>query len=185
MTLMEVTVPVGRPFTYADLEAMPDDGHRYEIVDGVLVVTPSPGRTHQRASVELTVLLHAACPSGFELLHAPFDVVLSDATVLEPDLLVGRAADFTRRNLPAPPVLAIEILSPSTKRFDQFVKRSAFEEFGVESYWMVDPDAPSLTVLELDGGVYAEVAHVTGDEVFEATRPFPVRVCPAELVTPR
>ena len=185
MSLVEVTVPVGRPFTYADLEALPDDGTHYEIFDGLLVVSPSPTRPHQRASVRLTVLLDAACPPGFEMLAAPFDVVLADTMVLQPDLIVGRDTDFTERNLPVAPVLAVEILSPSTRRYDQLMKRAAFEDHGVPSYWIVDPETPSLLVLELAGGVYAEVAHVTGDEVFEATRPFPVRVCPAELVTPR
>lgn len=186
MTLMEVTVPVSRPFTYADLEAMPEDTRgRYEIVDGTLVVSPSPGLPHQTASVELTVLLHAGCPPGFRLLHAPFDVKLADTMVLVPDLVVGRTDDFTDRNLPLPPVLVVEILSPSSRRYDQLLKRAAYEDHAVASYWIVDPDAPALTVLELDGGIYAEVAHVTGDEVFEATRPFPVRVCPAELVRPR
>lgn len=185
MTLMEVTVPVGRPFTYADLEAMPDDGRRYEIYDGLLVVSPSPSRRHQRASVRLTKLLDSVCPPGFELLAAPFDVVLTQTLVLQPDLLVGRDADFTERSLPVAPVLAVEILSESTRRYDQLLKRAAFEDHGVAAYWIVDPEAPSLTVLELTDGVYAEVAHVTGGEVYEAERPFAVRVCPAELVTPR
>ena len=185
MTLMEVTVPVGRPFTYADLEAMPDDGHQYEIFDGLLVVSPSPIPVHQRAVVRLAGLLDAACPSGLETFVARLDVKLTDTMVLEPDVLVARVSDIGEKNVPAAPVLVVEVLSPSTRRYDMLLKRAAYEEHGVGSYWLVDPKEPSLTVLELAGGVYTEVAHVMGDEVFEATRPFPVRVCPAELVTPR
>ena len=185
MTLMEVTVPVGRPFTYADLEAMPDDGHSYEILDGILIVTPSPVPVHQRATFRLARLLDDACPRDLEVFMARLDVKLADTTVLEPDVLVVRVSDIGEKNIPAAPVLVVEVLSPSTRRYDLLLKRAAYEEHGVESYWLVDPKAPSLTVLELVDGRYVEVAHVTGDEVFEAERPFPVRVCPAELVRPR
>ena len=76
----------------------------------------------------------------------------------------------------------IEVLSPTTARIDKGSKRLAFEGAGVPSYWLVDPDAPSLTVLELVGGAYAEVAFVPGEERFTAARPFPVTVVPADLV---
>ena len=184
MALMELTLPTGRPFTYADLEAMPNDSNRYEIIDGTLVVTPSPVTVHERAVVRLVMLLGPICPGGIEI-FASLDVKLDDATVFEPDVFIARGRDLTEKNLPAAPLLTVEVLSPSTRSYDLLLKRAKYEQYGVESYWIVDPDEPSLTVLELAGAAYAEVAHVTGDEVFEATRPFPVRVCPAELVRPR
>lgn len=81
MTLL----PRSRPLTRADLDAIPDDGHRYELLDGVLLVTPAPSLEHQRVARELFLLLHAACPEGLEVLFAPFDVVLADDTVLQPE----------------------------------------------------------------------------------------------------
>lgn len=101
---------------------------------------------------------------------------------MQPDVLVARRADLTDRNLPAPPVLAVEVLSPSTRRIDLGTKRLAFEAAGVASYWVVDPDEPSLTVFELEGGAYRKVAQVAGDDGWEGTRPFPVHIGPARLV---
>jgi Uma2 family endonuclease len=162
---------------------MPDDGHRYELIDGTLIVTPAPRHLHQRVVGNLHITLRNGCPPELEVLLAPFDVVLGPSTVLEPDLLVARRSDVTERNLPVAPVLAIEVLSPSTRRIDLGTKRLTFEAAGVSSYWVVDPDEPSLTVLELDGGAYREVARIARAETWETTRPFTVRVCPADLVT--
>ena len=94
------TLQRGRPFTRADLDSMPDDGHRYELIDGCLIVSPAPSRRHQRVVVNLTVLLHPRCPEDLEVLVAPFDVALSDDSVVQPDLLVARRSDLTDRDLP-------------------------------------------------------------------------------------
>jgi Uma2 family endonuclease len=175
-------LPRSRPLTYADLDAMPDDGHRYELIDGTLIVTPAPRFLHQRVVGNLYVALRTACPPELVVLFAPFDVVLGISTVLQPDLLVARRIDVTDRNLPAAPVLAIEVLSPSTRRIDLGTKRLAFEAAGVPSYWVVDPDEPSLTVFELEGAVSREVTHVVAGATWEAAQPFPVRVRPADLI---
>lgn len=180
------TLPWSRPLTYDDLELMPDDGHRYELIDGVLLVSPSPLHRHQIASRELFLRLHAAAPDPrFQVLFAPLDVVLADDTVLIPDLIVARAGDFTERNLPVPPLLAVEVLSPSTRRFDLMVKHSRLEAAGCPAYWVVDPDVPRLIAWELRDGAYVEVADVSGSEPFHATMPFPVTVVPADLLPDR
>lgn len=143
-------LPFSRPLTRADLEAMPDDGHRYELVDGTLVVTPAPSPQHQMVAANLFALLRAVCPPELVVLFAPVDVVLSDRTVVQPDLLVAGRGDFTSRDLPTAPLLAVEVLSESTEHYDR---------------------------------MYDEVAKVTGDEVFRATRrPFGVEVRPADLI---
>ncbi len=172
----------GAPLTEDDLAEMPDDGHRYELVDGVLVVSPSPGLDHQRCVASLFKLLDADVPPGHEVILAPFDVRLSRSTVLEPDLLVARKSDLTPARLEAAPVLAVEVLSPSTRLIDLGTKRLAYEAAGVPAYWLVDPDVPSLTVLHLDDGRYVEHAMVTGAEAYTATVPFPVTVVPAKLL---
>ncbi|MGH3443896.1 MAG: Uma2 family endonuclease [Nocardioidaceae bacterium] len=175
-------LPRGRALTGADLDSAPDDGHRYELVDGVLVVTPAPSFAHQRMSGRLHLLLEAARPEDMVVLYAPFDVALAEDTLLQPDLLVARRESFTARNLPTAPLLAIEILSASTRRYDVTLKRDRLEAAGCTSYWVVDPDVPSLTAWELGERGYVEVAHVSGDEEFHATVPFEMTVCPDRLL---
>lgn len=173
------------PFTRADLDVMPDDGRRHELLDGSLIVTPAPSTRHQRAVLRVWRLLDDACPDGLEALAAPFDVALADDTVLEPDVLVARVADLTERDLPAPPALAVEVLSPSTRRYDLLLKRSRYEAAGTPSYWVVDPDEPSITAWELRDGAYSEVGHAVGTESLTVTKPFAVTVVPHQLVVAR
>jgi Uma2 family endonuclease len=99
-------------------------------------------------------------------------------------VLVARTTDVAEDRVEGAPLLAIEVLSGSTRRTDLGTKRLVFEEAGVPAYWLVDPDAPSITVLHLEKGLYVQQAVVTGDEVYEAEFPFPVSVVPAKLVEP-
>ena len=85
------TLPRGRPLTAADLETMPDDGHRYELIDGTLVVTPAPLMRHQLVSSNLHLLLGGSCPPDLRVLAAPTDVRFAADTVLQPDLAGGVA----------------------------------------------------------------------------------------------
>ena len=156
------THPRSRPLTRRDLDAMPDDGHRSELIDGCLVVTPAPTPRHQIVVSGLLRLLSTACPADLRVLVAPLDVVLADDTVVQPDVLVARRDDFTERDLPVAPLLAVEVLSPSTRRVDVTLKRARYEAAGCPSYWVLDPDHPSLTAWNLQDG-YVEVAHVEGD----------------------
>lgn len=176
------TLPWGRELTRADLDAMPDDGHRYELLDGVLVVTPAPSLRHQRAVVRLIQILAPALPAGQEVLTAPFDVALATDTVLQPDLLIARIADLTEADLPAAPLLAIEVLSPSTRRFDLFTKRARYEAAGCEHYWVVDPQEPSITAWRLVDDAYAEVGRAVGEEALVVSAPVAVTITPNNLV---
>jgi len=188
--LMESEEPMqrdGRPFTRADLEHTPNDGRRYEIIDGVLIVTAAPGRLHQRAVGRSYKLLDAAAPPEFEVLLAPFAVALAEDTEVQPDVVVGWRKDFTDRDLPRPPVLAVEVLSPSTRMIDLHLKRARFERAGTPQFWIVDPVAnpaeARLIAWKLDGdGFYRKVSDVMGDERFTTELPFPVAVVPADLV---
>ena len=175
-------LPRSVPLTYDDLQTMPDDGHRYELVDGVLIVTPAPLIPHQRVVRNLMGLLLPAVPDDLEVFSAPVDYLVSSLTVLQPDLLVARRADVGHRNLQHPPVLVIEVLSPSTRRIDAGAKRLAFEAAGVPHYWLIDPDEPSIVALDLVDGTYVEAAHVTVTAAFETTTPFPFAVAPADLL---
>lgn len=173
------------PLTRADLDAMPDDGRRHELLDGVLIVTPAPAPKHQRVVKRLTRLLDDACPPGLEVFCAPLDVALTDDTVLEPDVLVARVADLTDRDLSKAPALAVEVLSPSTRRYDLLLKRSRYEAAGTPSYWVVDPDEPSVTAWELRDGSYVQRGRAVQGEELELAAPFAVRVVPNELVKVR
>ena len=176
------TLPFGRPLTRADLELMPDDGHRYELIDGVLLVSPSPALPHQDMVGNLHLLLRTGCPPALKVVLAPFDVELAQDTVVQPDLLVAPRAQFTRKELPGPPLLAVEVLSPSTRRIDLLLKRDRFQAAGVPSYWLLDPVAVSVTILELQHGVYAEVACVVGSESLDVTFPYPMTIVPDRLL---
>ncbi|HJP73057.1 MAG TPA: Uma2 family endonuclease [Pseudonocardiaceae bacterium] len=174
-----------RPRTVRDLEDMPDDGNRYELIDGELLVSPAPQTDHQEIVAELLGRLRAARPRGMTVLAAPLAVQLSDKTELQPDLLAAPTAAFARKNLPEPPSLAVEVISPSSVMNDLNRKKRIYERYGVPNYWVIDPIERSLVAFELDGnGQYQIVAKVAGDEPFEATEPFPIRFAVAELLGP-
>lgn len=177
------TMPHGRPFTVRDLEDFPDDGNRYELIDGSLLVSPTPSYQHQVVVVQLSYLLQTFQPPGLQVLTAPFAVRPSPDTEVQPDVLAAMTEDFTPKNLATGPLLAVEVLSPSTAIHDLNTKKALYERLGSDSYWVIDPIDPALTAFELDdNGKYQEVAVVKGDEVFEATRPFSLRVVPSELL---
>ncbi|WP_410658089.1 Uma2 family endonuclease [Amycolatopsis sp. lyj-112] len=170
------------PLTVRDLEGLPEDGRRYELVDGTLIVSPAPGRRHQKIGLALYGILEEACPPQFDVLAAPFAVHIGDSVELQPDVLVGWEQDFTEKDLPEPPVLAVEVLSPSTALYDLNTKKAIYQRVGVPYYWVIDPDGPELTVFELDaGGEYRQVLKAAGDEPCELVRPFPVSFLPSEL----
>jgi Uma2 family endonuclease len=160
---------------------MPDDGNRYELIDGALVVTPSPTTRHQIVVGELHLLLVSGCPETMRVLFAPYDVGISETTVLQPDLLVASKAAFGEKNLPGAPLLAIEVLSPSTRHIDLGLKLSRYEAARCPSYWVVEPDVPSITAWELSGESYVVAGTASGDETLELQRPFPVAITPARL----
>jgi len=178
-------LPWGRELTRADLDDLPDDGHRYELLDGSLLVTPAPRPAHQVAAFELAKLLDGATAgSALLTMTAPLEVAFSDVTVLQPDVLVVRRKDLDERGVAGTPVLVVEVLSPSTRRFDLGSKRSAYESAGVGHYWVVDPDVPSPVSWRLHQGAYVEEAAVSGTEAFCSTEPVAINVVPAELLRP-
>jgi len=183
MTIAEAWPTTGRLFTVDDLDRMPDDGRRYEIVAGGLMVSPAPSVPHQVVLKELVVQLHGACPSGLFVVPGP-GVRMSDDTELIPDLVVIRKDQLAARRVTRPPLLAVEIQSPSTALFDLNTKKAVYERFSIESYWIAVPDVdqPELIAFELRDGRFEQVAHVTGGQVFRAQRPFPVELVPARLV---
>lgn len=176
------TLPWGSSLTVEDLEAIPDDGHRYELVDGTLLVTPAPDTRHQRCVTRLAASLVVVAGGSYDVLVAPYDWVVGPRTLFQPDVLVARRDEVGEKRLERAPALVVEVLSPSTRRVDLSVKRMAYADAGAASYWLVDPVVPSLTALRLEGGSYTELATVTGEDAWTAQEPFPVTIVPAALV---
>ncbi len=142
-----------RVWTYRDLVALPEDQLRHELIDGEHVVTPSPAIPHQVILWNLTQLLGPylrANPIGTAL-AGPVDVKFSLLTVLVPDLVFFTTDRFARvvneKHATAAPDLVVEILSPGTRRRDKGRKRAVYDREGVQEYWIVDPEAQSITAL--------------------------------------
>jgi Uma2 family endonuclease len=183
VTLTDAWPKPGEPFTVSDLDRMPDDGHRYELLDGTLIVSPAPGPPHQRVAAVLVVLLELACPEDL-VVFPNVGVRIGPRSALEPDVVVARPADISGARLARPPLLVAEILSPDSALRDLNLKKAAYERFGIPSYWVIDPDLeqPSLRAFELVNGEYREVSQVAGDIPFCAGRPFLVEIVPSRLV---
>jgi Uma2 family endonuclease len=175
-------LPHGRDFTVHDLTSIPYDGNRYELIDGILVVSPPPGYLHQATLMRLISLMHDLCPPDLDLMVGPFAVRPDETTELWPDMIIAHTEDFTEDDLPTGPLLAIEISTPNSELYDRHIKKAAYRKMGTAHYWVVDPATPSVTVFELVRGEYEQVAEVTGVDAFEATQPFPVRIVPAGLL---
>jgi Uma2 family endonuclease len=140
---MKVGIP---KMTLAQLDALPDDGNRYELIEGDLFVTPAPRAKHQRVVMELGSILHmyAKAHKLGIVFPAPTDVRLRlRETRVQPDILfvsAERAGTIGVQEVSGAPNLVVEVLSESTKRADLEEKRQAYERAGIEEYWIVEPD---------------------------------------------
>ncbi|MBB6175076.1 Uma2 family endonuclease [Nocardiopsis mwathae] len=174
--------PPTRPLTVDDLERMPDDGRRYELVDGRLDVSPAPVFNHTTIDTRLTAYLaFAVAPEGFTVASGPGINFNADRTHHRiPDIAVIRTEEREHPYLTRPPLLAVEIVSPESVIRDTHTKRREYAEFGIESYWIINPapDKIGLVELRLDSGQYTEVTQVYGEEVFETDTPFPIKLVP-------
>jgi Uma2 family endonuclease len=160
--------------TYRDYEALPADGRRYELHDGELSVTPAPGTRHQRIIGTMHVLLraHVEAHRLGEIFLSPVDCILSDTTIVQPDLVYldpTRARLVSERAIEGPPTLVVEILSPSTTRIDRSRKRQLYAHHGIPYYWIVDPDGDVVEGYRLADGRYALRGRASG--VAPATLP--------------
>jgi len=165
-------------WTYSDLVALPDDQLRHELIDGEHFVSPSPATAHQEISKRLFLALNTFVERHRlgEVLYAPFDIKLSAYTVLVPDLVYFTAARFAdvvnEKHAVAAPDLVVEILSPGTRHRDLGRKRAVYDRDGAREYWVVDPDARSITVLRRprpDAGLTnITVLALASDDVIES-----------------
>ncbi|MFI0463839.1 Uma2 family endonuclease [Saccharopolyspora sp. 5N102] len=174
------------PMTVDDLERLPDDGRRYELVDGRLDVSPAPVSAHSLTEARLCQYL------GFELAPAEF-IVMQGAGInfnadrthhRIPDVVVLNETDFEQPYLTRPPLLAIEVVSRESVLRDHHIKFREYAEFGIQAYWIVTPDdeKPGILEFRLKDGEYREVQQVIGEDVFATDFPFPVKLVPYWLL---
>ncbi|MBI4572697.1 MAG: Uma2 family endonuclease [candidate division NC10 bacterium] len=140
--------------TYQDYVLLPDDGKRYEILDGDLYVTPSPTARHPEVSFNLALALgqYVKCHGLGKVLAAPLDVILADDSIAQPDILFisNERLPIVRDWVHGAPDLVIEILSPGTRDRDRTLKRHLYARHGVRELWLVDPEARSVVIHTLD-----------------------------------
>jgi Uma2 family endonuclease len=151
---------------YDDLVRLPDDGLIRELLDGVLVVSPSRAPNHQRVVLRLARQLQDYVEQHRlgELFVAPLDVILGPHDVLEPDLLVVTDSRLTtERAIEGPPALVIEVLSPSSAARDRVAKAHRYAAGGVPHFWLVDIERRRIECLRLEGGCYRVVAEHESD----------------------
>jgi Uma2 family endonuclease len=156
--------------TYEDLCAMPNDGRRYELIDGEVFIAPAPRPKHQRTVGRVyRALADFIEEHGLgEVLLAPTDVVFGERTAVQPDLLFirkDRASLVTELNVQGAPDLVIEVLSPSNADFDRETKLQVYARAGVRELWYLDPESRIAEILELGGGGrYLLVARLSDTE---------------------
>jgi Uma2 family endonuclease len=154
-----------RKLDYSDLLATPDDGKRYELVRGDLFVNPSPSPVHQRISRRLQRQLEDYFHerSIGEVFNAPVDLILTVQDVFVPDLLVvADPGRISNRGIESPPLLVVEILSPSTRKVDRGVKSRRYAELGIQHYWIVDPERKRVECHRLVAGAFRLIVEGEG-----------------------
>ena len=158
--------------TYDDFVHFPDDGKRHELIDGEHYVTPAPNQKHQ----VIVGNVHLAIASWLEghpvgrIFLSPFDCVISDTDVVEPDLLFISSARvpeiLTAQHVRGTPDLVIEITSRGTRRRDETIKRRLYEQSGAQEYWVIDPEIDVLRVYRREGALFTrpvELSRESGD----------------------
>ena len=176
----------GVMLSYKEYEALPSDGRRYEIHEGELSVTAAPSPQHQIISANLFVLLsaHIKAKGIGRVLYAPLDVILSDTSIVQPDIVYldpTRLDAISRRGIEGPPTLAIEVLSPATTLIDRSTKHQLYARHGVPYFWLVDPEGHTVEAFVLGPQGYALAARSFGTQPVSLP-PFPdLALIPASL----
>jgi Uma2 family endonuclease len=172
-------------WTYDDLRALPDDGTRYEIIEGVLYAMTGPSGKHVAALIELnTLLLPFVLALGGKLVNPVVDVFFPGADPVQPDmavLLPDGPARLTHRGIEGPPDLVVEVLSPSSRSHDALTKRALYGRAGVRELWLVDPDRETVEVLALVGDSLQRIGFYSGDDRIHS-RVLPAIDFPAAVV---
>lgn len=140
-------------WTLDEVHSLPDDGNKYELVNGELFVTPPPSDNHETILARLTRLLSPyASHNGHGLIYHPRAVIRVAGSEVEPDLMVRQPAARAHadwKEVPIP-ILVVEVFTDSTRRRDQVQKRQLYLDAGIAEYWMLDPNRRAATVVQPD-----------------------------------
>ena len=170
------TAPAGA-WTEPDLHLFPQDGHRYEVVDGSLHVTPPPDATHESIVRALVTTLRGAAPEGWWVcarlgVACAGSHLIPDVTVLRPDSSGAVWSD------PADVALVVEVETAESSRYDRLLKPALYAEAGIAAYWRIEA-GPAVQVHELSAGGYTATRRITGPDLIRLDTPFPIRVSPS------
>ena len=160
-------------YTYEDYLLLPEDGKRYQIIEGEIYLVPAPAPWHQDIARKLVILLNEFV-ERYKLgrvFFAPCDVILSEEDIVQPDIFFiskEREHIITEMNIQGVPDLVIEILSPSTAKLDKTVKMKLYERSGIKEYWLVDPDREEIEVLTLKDSSYESMGVFGIEQSFES-----------------
>lgn len=170
-------------WTYDEYASLPDDGQRYEIVNGVLVMAPAPDGPHQDTVLRIAhyLLMHVEFAGLGKVRVAPFDVQLSPKDVFQPDVFVVLSAHLGRmqkKKMIGAPDLVVEVASPSTALLDRVSKYERYAEAGVQEYWIVNVEAATVQVSVLEAGGYRSLGTFRGQQTIPSriVANLPVRV---------
>jgi Uma2 family endonuclease len=171
--MMEAMKAVQPRLTYPELRLMPDDGKRYELIDGEVFVNPSPSEKHQRVLGNLFLSFSSyARPRNLGRVYiAPFDVVFGEKTALQPDLLfvsAGRLGIIGPEYVLGAPDLVVEILSPYRQSYDRVTKLEQYALYGVSEYWIIDPIAETVEIYVLVGSRYELKGVFARDDILQS-----------------
>jgi Uma2 family endonuclease len=170
--MREKATKINEMFTYQDYLHLPDDGRRYQIIDGELHMVPAPVPYHQMISMNIERILYDYTKKhGGKVLHAPCDVVLTNIDVVQPDIFFtseDRLDIIKEKNIQGAPDLVVEILSSYSGKIDKISKTRLYARFEVKEYWIVDPDKKEVTVLRLKGQAYKSQGDFGIKDFFES-----------------
>ncbi len=163
-------------FTYEDYLLFPEDGKRHELINGEHFMSPAPKTFHQRILGRLfTAFSNFLKKSRLgEVFIAPTDVVLSDFDVVEPDLVFIASANLhliTENNIQGAPDLVVEVLSPSSRKTDEMIKRKLYQQYGVQEYWIVDPELQMVKIYRMTEHGYVRTAERSSEKNEVLTTP--------------
>ncbi len=166
------TATVQKTITYADYLKI-EDGNRYEVFNGDLIMVPAPTLDHQFISKKLVLLLDPFVTSKMlgNVAYAPVDVVFDDETVLQPDILFVKSDNtniLRKESVQGAPDLIVEIISPSSTFYDTVEEKEVYRKHGVSEYWIVFPEEKVIEVLTLENGEYVEFSNSRKDGFVES-----------------
>ena len=184
-----IALPDVNGYTTTDLHALPDDGRRWELIDGSLIVSPSATFDHTNIARWIAQILEEACPHDDLLVGTDQSTTIDVHNEPRPDIVVASAALLRTTPFPLDGALLVaEVVSPTSVLRDTEMKRALYARAGVPTYWIVVPevDKPTIRLAELvlDDGSYRYATHYTSD-VFETQRPWPVRIDLPALIAKR